>query len=136
MNKYTKTQTIYQLSSTLSFHEKVLQEAVLPYQKALQNYGFRHTITYKHPKNESSTNIIKIKQNKKLQIIWFNLPFNLKTKRKIGNLFLNCLFLDKHFPPHNKLHKLFNSTNAKIRYICMPHMNSYTYMHNHKVLNN
>ena len=51
----------------------------------------------------------------------------------IGKLFLNCL--DKHFPPHNKLYKLFNWTNVKISYRCMPNMNSYTYMHNHKVLN-
>ena len=51
----------------------------------------------------------------------------------IGKLFLN--FLDKHFPPHNKLHKFFNWTNVKISYSCMPNMNSYTYMHNHKVLN-
>ena len=36
---------------------------------------------------------------------------------------------------HNKLHKLFNRTNVKISYSCMPNMNSYTYMHNHKVLN-
>ena len=59
--------------------------------------------------------------------------FNLKTKTKIGKLFLN--YLDKHFPPHNKLHKLFNSTNLKRSYSCIPNMNSYTYMHNHKVRN-
>ena len=75
-----------------------------------------------------------MKRNRKRQIIWFNLPFNLKTKTKIGKLFLNLL--DKHFPPHNKLHKLFNRTTVKISYSCMPNMNSYTYMHNHKVLNN
>ena len=66
-------------------------------------------------------------------VIWFNPPFNLKMKTKIGKLFLNLL--DKHFPPHNKLHKLFNRTTVKISYSCMPNMNSYTYMHNHKVLN-
>ena len=55
------------------------------------------------------------------------------TKTKIGKLFLNLL--DKHFPPHNKLHKLSNQTNVKISYSCMPNMNSYTYMDNHKVLN-
>ena len=59
-------------------------------------------------------------------------PFNLKTKTKIGKLFLNLL--DKHFPPQNKLHKLFNRATVKISYSCMPNMNSYTYMHNHKVL--
>ena len=74
-----------------------------------------------------------MKRNRKRQIIWFNPPFNLKAKTKIGKLFLNLL--EKHFPPHNKLHKLFNRTTVKISYSCMPNMNSYTYMHNHKVLN-
>ena len=31
--------------------------------------------------------------------------------------------------------KLFNQTTVKISYNCMPNMNSYTYMHNQKVLN-
>ena len=55
------------------------------------------------------------------------------TKTKIGKLFLN--FLDKHFPPHKKLCRLFNWNNVKVSYSCMPNMNCYTYMHNHKVLN-
>ena len=120
--------------STLSFSEKMFQEAVLPYQKALQNSGHRHTLTYKRPKNDdNSTNINTIKRNRKRQIIWFNPPFNLKRKTKNGKLFLNIL--DNHFPIHNKLPKRFNKTNVKISYSCMPIMNSYTHMHNHKVLN-
>ena len=59
-----------------------------------------------------------------------------------GYIFKDCVTysskffpLDKHFPPQNKLHKLFNRTNVKITYSCMPNMNSYTYIHSHKVLN-
>ena len=63
-------------------------------------------------------------------MIWFNPPFNLKT---VGKLFLNLL--DKHFPPHDKLHRIFNRAIIKISYSYMPNMNSYTYVHNHKVLN-
>ena len=120
--------------SIVSFNEKMFQEAVPPYQKALQNSGYRHTLTYKRPKNNhNSTNIIKVKRNRKRQITWFNPSFNLNTKTKIGKSFLNLL--DKHVPCHNKLHKLFNQTNVKISYSCMPSMNSYIYMHSHKVLN-
>ena len=54
-------------------------------------------------------------------------------KTKTDKLFLNLL--DKHLPPHKKLHKIFNRANVKISYSCMPNMNSYTYTHNHKVLN-
>ena len=44
--------------STLAFNEKSLQEAVPPYQKALQISGYRHTLTYKrHKNNNNSTNI-------------------------------------------------------------------------------
>ena len=68
--------------SILSFNEKIYQEAVPPYQKAFQNSGHRHTFTYKRPK---STNINKIKRNRKQQTICINPPFNLKTKSKIGN---------------------------------------------------
>ena len=68
--------------STLPFNEKIFQEAVPPYHKALQSSGCRHTLTYKRPKNNNnSTNINKIKRNRKRQIIWFNPPFNLKTKK-------------------------------------------------------
>ena len=76
--------------STLSFNQKIFQEASPPYQNALQNSSYRHTLTYERPENDNnSTNIYKIKRNRKRQIIWFNPPFNLKTKTKIGKLFLN-----------------------------------------------
>ena len=71
--------------STLSFNEKMFQEALPPYKKALQNSGYRHTLTYKCPKNDSnSTNINKIRRNSKRQIIWFSSPFNLKKKTKMA----------------------------------------------------
>ena len=103
--------------STLSF-KKIFQE-VPPYQKELQNSGYRHTLTYECPKNNSnSTNINKIKSIRKQKIIWSHPPFNLKTKKNIGKLFLNLL--DQHFLSHNKLHKLFNQTNVKISSVVCP----------------
>ena len=62
------------------------------------------------------------------------LLFKVKAKTKIGKLFI--IFLDKYFPPDNKLHRRFKPTNVKISYSGMTNMNSFTYMHNHKVLNN
>ena len=79
----------------------------------MQNSGYKHKLTYKRPKvNINSTNINKIKQNRKRQIVLFNPPLNLKMKTKIRKLFLNLS--EKHFPPHNKLHKLFNRININI----------------------
>ena len=107
--------------------------------KTRKYFKKQHPLTKKHYKilaidTHSPINVLKTittaptnknKGNRKRQIIWFNPPFNLNTKTEIGKLFLNLL--DKHFPPHNKVHKIFNGTNVK--------MNSYTYMHNDKVLN-
>ena len=41
--------------STLFFNQKIFQEAVPPYQKTLLNFGYRHTPTYRGPKNDNST---------------------------------------------------------------------------------
>ena len=84
-------------------------------------------------KINSSANINK-KQNRTWQIISFSPPFKVKAKTKIGKLFI--IFLDKYFPPDNKLYRRFKPTNVKISYSGMANMNSFTYMHNHKVLNN
>ena len=47
---------------TLSFNEKIFQEAVTPHQKVLQKSGYRHTLTYKRPENDNNiTNMVKIK---------------------------------------------------------------------------
>ena len=42
--------------------------------------------------------------------------------------------IDKHFPPHHKLHKLFNRNNVKISYSCLPNIKSIINAHNRKVL--
>ena len=61
-----------ELFAKKSFNEKIFQEAILPrYRKALQNSDYKQTLTYKHPKNyNNSTNINKIKRNRKRQIIF------------------------------------------------------------------
>ena len=63
------------------------EEAVPPYRKTLQNSGYRHTLTYNRAKNDNnSTNINKIKRNRKQQIIWFNPPFHFKdVNQKLAN---------------------------------------------------
>ena len=42
--------------------------------------------------------------------------------------------IDKHFPPHHKLHKLFNRNNVKISYSCLPNIKSIINAHNRKIL--
>ena len=65
-NTYTKTHIIHQVSSgkfnlpyiqgypPYLLTKKIFQETVLPYHKALQNSGYRHTLTYKRPKTKTT----------------------------------------------------------------------------------
>ena len=42
--------------------------------------------------------------------------------------------IDKHFPPHHKLHKLFNQSNVKINYSCLSKIKSIINVHNRNTL--
>ena len=80
--------------STLSFNENIFKEAAPPYQKELENSGYRHTLTYKRPNNDSnSTNLNKIKQNGKREIMWFSPPVNLKMKQNDCNWTQTYIYL-------------------------------------------
>ena len=63
---------------------------------------------------------------------WFNPPFSKSVVTKIGKTFLRLI--DKHFPPHHKLHKLFNRNSVKISYRCMANVKSIINKHNKTVL--
>ena len=52
------------------------------------------------------------------------------TKR--GKTFLRLI--DEHFPPHHKLHKLFNRNNVRISYSCVPNVKSIVNKYNETVL--
>ena len=46
--------------STLSYNEKIFQGSPSPYQKALQNSGYKHTRSHERPKNDiNSANVNK-----------------------------------------------------------------------------
>ena len=51
---------------------------------------------------------------------------------KIGKSILRLI--DKHFPPHHKLHKLFNRNNIKIGHSCMRNVKSIINKHNKSIL--
>ena len=43
-------------------------------------------------------------------------------------------FIDRHFPPHHKLHQLFNKNNINISYSCLTIITSIINAHNRKIL--
>ena len=64
----------------------------------------------------------------------FNPPFSKSVKTNVGKTFLKLI--DKHFPPSNPLHKIFNRNNVKVSYSCMENNESAISNYNHKLLSN
>ena len=62
----------------------------------------------------------------------FNPPYSKNVKTNIRNIFLNII--KKHFPPHHKLHKLFNKNTVKISYSCTRNIKAIINSHNAKIL--
>ena len=113
--------------SKLSSNEKILNDSIPIYQEALIKAGCNHKLTYqKHDWKKDNP------QQQKRQIIWFNPPYSKIVTTKVGKFYLSLI--DEHFPPHHKLHKLFNRNNVKISYSCLPNIKSIINTHNRKVL--
>ena len=113
--------------SKLSSNENVFDESVSIYQEALDKSGCNHKLIFQ----KISTNNTQCRQRKR-NIIWFNPPFSKSVVTNIGKTFLRLI--DKRFPPHHKLHKLFNRKSIKISYNCMPNVKSIINKHNKTVL--
>ena len=63
---------------------------------------------------------------------WFNPPFSRNVKTNIGRKFLGLI--DKHFPPNNKISKIFNCNTIKVSYSCMTNTRSIISQHNARIL--
>ena len=112
--------------SKLSSNEKNLNDSIPIYQEALIKAGYNHKLPYqKHDQKKDNP-------QQRRQIIWLNPLYSKNVTTKVGKFFLNLI--DKHFPPHGKLHKLFNRNSAKISYSGLPNIKSIINAHNRKVL--
>ena len=94
---------------------------------AIYKSSYKHQLTFQ----KTSANDTQRRQRKR-NILWFNSPFSKSVVTKLGKTFLRLI--DKHFPPHHKLHKLFNWNNVKISYSCMPNVKPIINKHNKTVL--
>ena len=114
--------------STLSSNETTFNASKEMYQKALERSGYQQTLKYR-PTNE---NVSNNKQNRKRNVIWFNPPFSVNVKTKVGNYFLNLI--RKNFPPRYKFSKLFNQNTIKVSQGCMPNIKAEIHKHNKNTL--
>ena len=113
---------------TLSSSKYIFDEAARPYQEALERSGYNHILKY-----EDDSGATKHKKcNRRRKIIWFNPPYSKSVSTNVGRYFLNLV--EKHFPKHNKLHKIFNKNTIKVSYSCMPNVKSSVNKHNKKIL--
>ena len=110
---------------TLSSSKEIFDEAAKPYQKALERNGYKHILKYEEDSGAT-------KRNRKRNIIWFNPPYSKSVTTNVGRYFLQLV--EKHFPKHNKLHKIFNKNTIKVSYSCLPNVKSSVNKHNKKVL--
>jgi hypothetical protein len=62
-----------------------------------------------------------------------NPPYSKSVRTNVGGRFLQLI--DKHFPPTNPLHKIFNRNTIKVSsYSCMPNVKNVISRHNRKIL--
>ena len=55
-------------------------------------------------------------RNQKRRIIYYNPPFNMALKTKIGKKYLELI--SKHFPRHHKMYPILNRNTLKMSYSC------------------
>ena len=94
--------------ASLSSDEQTFRECTPMYQNALKHSNFDHDLSYIRYTPQQP------RRNRQRNIIWFNPPFSKNVSTNIGRDFLSLI--DKHFPPHHKLHKIFNRNAVKVSY--------------------
>ena len=110
--------------TSISSSQKVFDDAIAPYQKALDEGGYKHKLTYNpQPKR---------KRNHQRKVIWYNPQWNANVKTNLGRKFLNII--DRCFPNGHPLHKIFNKHTLKLSYSCMPNIKSIISSHNKALL--
>ena len=117
--------------SANSSTQKEFDEAKEPYQKALNESGYKHTLAYEE--HAPAANGRSRGRKKSRDITWFNPPYNAAVVTDVGKQFLKLI--DKHFTKKHPLGRLLNRNTVKISYSCTKNMKSIISSHNAKLLN-
>jgi hypothetical protein len=111
-----------------SSNENVFNSSKSIYEDALKKSGFQNFELKFDPEKKKAK-----KRNRTRNIIWFNPPYSKNVTTNIGKVFLKLV--DKHFPPSNKLHKIFNRNTIKVSYSCTKNLERIIKGHNNALLN-
>ena len=99
----------------LSSNKDIFDAAAPRYNEALKHSNLTLQLIYEPANTNTHT-----KRNRQRNILWFSPPFSKNVKTNIARDFLQLN--DKHFPPNNKLSKLFNRHNVRVNYSCNENM--------------
>ena len=94
------------------------------------NIAIIYDVTMQYSTGNNSTSSPSRRRSR--NIIWFNRPFSKTVRTNVAQTFLQLI--NKHFPPKNPLHKIFNRNNIKVSYSCMDNVKSNITRHNHGLL--
>lgn len=124
--------------NNLSCNKETFDRATPLYNDALKRSNFDSNLTYEpntddeQTTNSRNSNNETQKRNRRRNTIWYNPPYSKNVKTNIGQNFLRLI--DKHFPPSNKLNKIFNRHTIRISYSCSDNMVNFINKHNKTIL--
>ena len=116
--------------SSNSSTPELFESTKAPFQKALQDSGYKHNLNFEQTNSISSTSN---KRTRTRKILYFNPPFSTGVKSKTCQQVLKLI--DTCFPPSNPLHKIFNRHTVKVSYRTTPNIKQVISAHNRKTLN-
>ena len=111
-----------------SSNEKVLNSFKYQYEKGRRDNGYTD---FELKFNKTSNN--HTKRNQQHNIIWFNPTFSRAVSTNVAKRFLQLL--RHHFPPSNKLQKIFNNNTVQVGYCCTQNVASIIKLNNKKLIN-
>ena len=107
--------------SQISCDKSEFQKAIPMYEQALQASGHHQKLQFQQEQANQR------RLTRKRNITRFNPPTTTSSARFF-------YFLEKHFPPWHRLHKIFNRNTIKLSYSCTTNMAGILSSHNKKIL--
>ena len=126
--KHPIPQNVNKRLTNISSNEQVFNEAIAPYQQALDESGY----DFKHKFDPQAKHAKRKSKARKRKITWYNPPWDSNVKTNLGRKFL--LIVDKCFPKNHPLNKIFNTHTLKLSYSCIPNMKAVISSHNKNML--
>ena len=114
--------------NALSCDRQTFDQSAPTYSDALSKSNFNVQLEYEQQNNTRK------RHNRQRNVLWYNPPYSKNVKTNLAQNFLQLI--DKHFPPNNKLNKLFNRHTVRVSYSCNENMRTFISRHNKTILKN